>query len=83
MHALGAVARNCVHDSPTERSRDGDLLHAHAGVAIRLYAAGPPKQDVLRHQGRSPTEGLSHFLQGMPDGLFVVGDTWMLQFNTR
>ena len=75
MHALGAVARNCVHDSPTERSRDGDLLHAHAGVAIRLYSVSPPKQVFLHHQGHSPTEGQSHFLLGKQDGLSVEGDT--------
>ena len=38
MHALGAMARICVHDSPTESLRDVDLLHGHVGVAIRLYA---------------------------------------------
>ena len=57
MHALGAVARNSVLGSPTEKSRDGPLHHAHAGVANQLCPALPPKQDVLRHQGRSPTEG--------------------------
>ena len=41
----------------------------------------PPKQDVLHHQGRSPTEGQSHFLQGEQDGLSVVGDTWMRQLG--
>ena len=81
MHVLGVVARIGVLGIPTERSRDGDLLHAHVGVAIRLCTAGPPKQDVLHHQGRSPTEGPSHFLQGTPDGLFVVGDTWMRQLG--
>ena len=81
MHALGAVARNCVHDSPTERSRDGDLLHAHAGVAIRLYVAGPPKQDVLHHQGRSPTEDQWLFLQDKLDGSSVLDDTWVLQLT--
>ena len=81
MHALGAVARNSVLDSLTEKSRDGPLLHAHVGVANQLYPASPPKQDVLHHQGRSPTEGQSHFLQGTQDGLSVVGDTWMLQLR--
>ena len=32
MHALGAVARIGVLGIPTERSRDGHLLHAHVGV---------------------------------------------------
>ena len=69
MHALGAVARNCVHDSPTERSRDGDLLHAHAGVAIRLCSVSLPKQVFLHH------------LLGKQDGLSVEGDTWLRQLR--
>ena len=81
MHALGAVARNSVLGSPTEKSRDGPLHHAHAGVANQLCPALPPKQDVLRHQGRSPTEGQWHFLQDKQDGLSVVGDTWTLQLR--
>ena len=81
MHARGAVARIGVLGIPTEKSGDGPLLHAHAGVANQLCPALPPKQDVLRHQGRSPTEGQSHFLQDKQDGLSVVGDTWMLQLR--
>ena len=36
MHALGVMAKICVHDSPTGRLRDVDLRHGHVGVAIHL-----------------------------------------------
>ena len=81
MHALGAVARIGVLGIPTEKSRDGPLLHAHAGVANQLCPVLPPKQDVLRHQGRSPTEGQWHCLQDKQDVFSVVGDTWTLQLR--
>ena len=42
MRALGAVARNGVLGSPTEKSGDGPLHHAHAGVANQLCPALPP-----------------------------------------
>ena len=75
----GAVARNGVLGSPTEKLADGPLHHAH-GVANQLCPALPPKQDVLRHQERSPTEVQWHFLQDKQDVLHV-GDTWMLQLR--
>ena len=81
MHVLDAVARIGVLGIPTERSRDGDLLHAHVGVAIRLCTAGPPKQDVPHHQGRSPTEDQWLFLQDKLDGTSVLDDTWVLQLR--
>ena len=36
MHALGVMARICVHDTPTERLKDVDLRHGHVGGAIHL-----------------------------------------------
>ena len=81
MHVHGAVTRIGVLGIPTERSRDGDLLHAHVGVAIRLCTAGPPKQDVPHHQGHSPTEDQWLFLQDKLDGTSVLDDTWVLQLR--
>ena len=80
MHVFGAVAIG-VLGIPTERSRDGDLLHAHVGVAIRLCAARPPKQDVPHHQEHGPTEHQWHFLRDELDGTSVVDDTWVLQLR--
>ena len=81
MHALGVMARICVHDSPTERLKDVDLRHGHVGVAIHLYLVEPPRQVFLHRQGHSPTEGQSHFLLGMLDGLCIVGYTWGRQLR--
>ena len=43
MHVLGAMARICVHGSPTERLRDVDLLHAHVEVASQTGFSSPSR----------------------------------------
>ena len=79
MHALYAVARSGVLGIPTERLRDGDLLHAHVEVAIRSDPDGPPTLDVPHHQGHNPTEGQWLFLQDKLDGDSAADGTWVLQ----
>ena len=64
---------------PTERLRDGDLLHAHVEVAIRSDPDGPPTLDVLHHQGHNPTEDQWLFLRDKLDGNSVADGTWVLQ----
>ena len=57
MHALGAVARNGVHDSPTEMSRDG--MQTPGLTSAGSVGLSPPLRECRFHFGALPAGGLA------------------------